>query len=337
MPAAALVVLNYEGRDLLDVALPSMLAQDHPDFEVILVDDGSRDDSVAHVRERWPEVRVVALERNVGVTAAMNRGLAATDAAFVALLNNDVELDAGWLAATIAVLDGDPSCAAATGKMLRFDRRDVIDAAGDLYLASGAALNRGAGEPDDGRFDVPEEVFGGCAGATLYRGAALADVGPFDEALVAYLEDVDWSLRARLRGWTVRYTPDARCYHMGGATTGRRPGRFAMLQRRNHLVLVAKNWPRHQLLSFGWLVVAYQLVWLLASVRDRRGVEHVRAWAAFARALPAVLTKRRGIQSSLRIAPPELNRAMHLGLPSSRAAVLALELAPEVARRPRRV
>lgn len=329
----AVVVLNYEGRELLDVVLPSILAQTYGDFDVIVVDDASTDGSAAYVSGRWPQAHVVALERNVGVTAAMNRGVDASDAELVALLNNDLELDRDWLAQMVAALDADPRRAAVTGKLLRFDRRDVIDATGDMLVPSGAALNRGAGEVDRGQYDASTEVFSACGGAALYRASALREVGPFDEALVAYLEDVDWGFRARLQGWTAGYVPGAVAFHMGGATTSRRRGLFGRLQRRNHLAVLLKDHPRP--LSALPLALLYQLAWLGASVRDGMAIEHLRAWSGLARMLPGVMRRRRAVQARRRVPASEIDRALRLELPSGRLERVAIQLAPDVVRRRR--
>ncbi len=332
MASVAAVVLNYEGRELLDVVLPSLLAQTARGVEVIVVDDASRDGSVAHVRDTWPQVRVVALERNVGVTAAMNRGMAAAgDAEYVALLNNDLELDRGWIAAAAAALDADPRLGSVTGKMLRYDDRSMIDATGDMLLPSGAALNRGAGERDHGQYGDADEVFSACGGAAMYRRAALEAVGPFDEALVAYLEDVDWGYRSRLQGWTAGYVPGAVCFHMGGATTSRRKGLFGRLQRRNHLAVLLKDDPRP--LKRLPLALLYQLAWFAASVRDGMAVEHLRAWGMLARMLPGILRRRRAVQATRRVPVAELERAQRLGLPPGRADAVLIQLAPDVMRR----
>src|SRR5436190_24280141 len=216
-PSVTALVLSYNGRELLDVALPTLLAQTYPDLAVTVIDNGSTDGTGGYVRERWPEVEVLRLESNIGVAAALNRGIEGADGELVALLNNDIELEPPWLARLVDDLKQHPQAASASGKMLRFDQRDVIDAAGDGMRWSGAGFGRGVGELDRGQYDRAEEVFSACAGAALYRRAALYDVGPFDEDFFAYLEDVDWGLRSQLRGFTSRYVPGAVAYHMRGA------------------------------------------------------------------------------------------------------------------------
>ena len=242
-PSVSALVLNYDGRALLDTALPSLLAQRYLNVTITVIDNGSSDGSAAYVRERWPAIEVLELPVNVGVAAALNRGVEVARGDLVALLNNDIELEPEWLEELVAALGEHPGAASASGKLLRFYDREVIDAAGDGLRWSGAAFNRGGGERDEGQYDRPDEVLTACAGAALYRREALAEVGPFDEDFFAYLEDVDWGLRAQLLGYSSRYVPAAVGYHMRGATTGKQKPRYRLPQRRNQLWLLLKNYP----------------------------------------------------------------------------------------------
>jgi GT2 family glycosyltransferase len=331
-PSVTLVVPTFNGRELLTATLPSVLDQG---AEVVVVDDGSSDGTADWLRAQWPAVRVVELGENVGVAAAFNRGIAATTTEFVALLNNDVELAPRWLEPLLAALHAHPGAASATGKLLRYDDRERLDAAGDVLLRSAAVINRGAGELDRGQYDRAEAVFGACAGAALYRRSALDAVGPFDERYFAYLEDVDWAMRAQLHGFGARYEPAAVGFHMGGATTRRRPGFYGRLQQRNQLLLVAKTFPAGTLARHGWRIAATQVVSLAASAREGVLREHLGAWGEAARMLPAALRSRRALQRERRVPVREVERLMAAGVPAqlSRPLRVLFELAPGVARR----
>ncbi|HUR86505.1 MAG TPA: glycosyltransferase family 2 protein [Solirubrobacteraceae bacterium] len=334
MPDASvtLVVLSYNGRDLLAATLASVLSQAGT---ALVVDNGSDDGTAGWLRATWPQVRVLELPENVGVAAALNRAIAATSTEFVALLNNDVELAPGWLDPLLATLVAHPEAASATGKLLRYDDRERLDAAGDVLLRSAAVINRGAGELDRGQYDRPEAVFGACAGAALYRRAAFDTVGPFDETYFAYLEDVDWSMRAQLAGFAARYEPAAVGFHMGGATTRRKPGFYGRLQRRNQLLLVAKTFPAGTLARHGWRIAGTQLVSLASSAREGELRSHASALGEAARMLPAALRRRRALQRRRRAPVREVERMMAAGVPSelSRPLRVLFELAPGVARR----
>ncbi len=309
-PAVTAIVLNYNGRELLDVILPSLAAQTYPNLAVTVLDNGSSDGSPELVRERWPDVRVIALPHNVGVAAALNRGLETVQTELVALLNNDIELDPGWLEELVAHLETHPEAASASGKLLRFNSRDVIDAAGDGMRWSSAAFNRGSGEVDRGQFDRPEPVFSACAGAALYRRSAFDDVGLFDEDFFAYLEDVDWSLRAQLRGYASRYVPGAVAYHMRGATTSGSLNRYRVMQRRNQIWLVVKNYPLGAMLRRAPGILLLNAGLALQDARQGGLGGTLRGWWAALRGLPTMLRKRRDVQRARRAGLAQLDEVV---------------------------
>lgn len=308
---ACVAILNYDGRALLDAMMPTVFAQRGAEFEVVVVDNGSSDGSVEHIRREWPQVRVVALERNVGVTAALNAMVrAAGDAEYVALLNNDLELEPDWLALLVATLDAHPHAAAAAGKLLRQSARDVIDRAGDEVHWSGACFGRGAGQRDRGQFERAEEVFAVGGAAAVYRRTAFERVGLFDEDLFAYLEDVDWGFRARLAGYEARYEPRAVGYHRGGATLGEINPFSLYHLRRNVVWLVAKNWPGRSLVRHAPAVLGFHVVALALALRSRSLRIVLRAYVDALRGLPRALGKRRAVQRSRAIEPAALERVM---------------------------
>ena len=304
------IVLTYDGRELLETLLPSLAAQEFADVRTVVVDNGSSDGTAAWLATDWPQFEVLALPENVGVAAALNRGMERVDSELVALLNNDLELEPRWLGALVSALDAHPTAASATGKMLSFYERSVFDGAGDLLMWSGAATHRGMGEPDDGRYDTPAAVFSPCAGAAVYRRAAFTAVGPFDEAFFAYQEDIDWGLRAQLAGWTARYEPAAVAYHMGGATTRRQWGYYNTLQRRNQVLVVLKNYPGRALLRHATKIVSYQGGWLVASAQEGNLRRHLGALGQVIAALPRLAHQRRAVQRSRRVPLAYLDTVM---------------------------
>lgn len=308
-----LAVLNYNGRELLERTLSSVVGQRGAEASVLVLDNGSSDDSRRYLEREWPQVRVVVLEHNVGVAAALNRCVQEAQTEYVALLNNDVELDPGWLENLLAPLEDDPAVVSASGKMLRWDRRDVIDTAGDTMRWSGAVVNRGRGELDRGQYDIAGPVLSACAGAALYRRRAFEEVGPFDEDFWSYLEDVDWGFRALLAGFQSRYEPGALAFHMGGATTGREWRRYAPVQRRNLFLLVLKDYPAGALLRHGPQVAVFAFLQALASIRDGIAREHARALGQVVRGLRRTLRKRREIQRGRRVGVAELDGLMARG------------------------
>lgn len=296
------VVLTLDGRELLERMLRTLVAQDDEHLRVIVLDDGSSDGTPEWLRREWPQVEVFVNETNIGVARSFNRAVEiARGSDYLALLNNDLELAPDYVSRVVAALEAHPEAASANGKMRRARDRAVLDGAGDQLMWSSITTRRGWGEPDRGQYDEPDEVFSACGGAAVYRMAAFDDVGGFDEDFFAYMEDIDWGFRAQLRGWTARYVPEAEVFHVGGATTSRKAGFYARLQRRNTLLVIVKDYPGGALLRHLPRIVVHHVRWLLASMREGSGRDHLAAWGGALALLPVALRKRRAIQSGRRV------------------------------------
>jgi GT2 family glycosyltransferase len=301
-PQLTVAVLSYDGRHLLETILPSLARQRFRDFEVVVVDNGSSDDTVAWLRAQWPDVEVVSLPENVGVTAALNVCAHAGRGALVALLNNDLELDRDCLGELVAALREHPEAGWAGAKLRDYEHRDTLDGAGDVFTWAATGGRRGHGERDAGQYDEPRAIFGACGGAAVYRRAALAQVGEFDEDFFAFYEDVDWNLRAQLAGLSCRYVPSAVVYHMGSATIGRGLSDFTRYHLwRNTLWIIAKDLPARTLVRHAPQLLLGQLVNLAVAVRDRKLGVWLRVWRDGLRGLPRMLRKRREVQARRRI------------------------------------
>ena len=291
----AVVIPTWNGRALLEGALASLGEQTYRDFSVIVVDNGSTDGTADAVR--GDGVEVVALPTNRGFAAAVNAGVAAAGGAeFVALLNNDMELDPGWLAELVAALDASPGAGSAASKLRMLREPGVLDGAGDLVTWYGATWRRGHGEPDRGQYDTAGVVASPCAGAALYRRTALDEVGSFDERFFAYLEDADWGLRAQLAGWPCLWVPAAVAYHLGGATSRRMGDLETELIARNTLALVVKSFPAARLALWSPLIAAYQAYALARAVRAGTWRAVLRGWAGGVRQLPGTVRARREVR-----------------------------------------
>ena len=300
-PTVTAIVPSWNGRELLDVVVPSLERQTFDDLEIVVVDNGSTDGTAAHVREHWPHVKLIELGENAGFAAAVNRAARESDAEFVAVLNNDLELEPDWLAEMVVALRAHPDAASATGKMLDYERRTVIDDAGDQTSWYGASVPRGRGEEDRGQYDEPEPIFSACAGAALYRAAAFRELGGFDERFFAYAEDVDLGFRAQLAGYTCRYVPAARSYHMGQATSDRVPLLSRYLFWRNTLLLVAKNWPAAAFARHGHRLALLVAKNLVASIRGGWFPALARGTLDAFKRMPDALRARREIQRRRRV------------------------------------
>jgi GT2 family glycosyltransferase len=307
VPLLTVTVLSYDGRHLLETILPSLAAQRFRDFEVVVVDNGSRDDTEAWLGEHWPEIDVVSLPENVGVTAALNVCARAGRGELVGLFNNDLELEPDCLGEMVSALRAHPETGWVGAKLRDFEQRELFDGAGDVFTWAGTGGRRGHGEPDRGQYDTPREIFGACGGAAIYRRSAFAAVGEFDEDFFAFYEDVDWNLRAQLAGLGCRYVPTAVVYHMGSATIGRGLSDFTRYHLwRNGLWIIAKDLPAGALLRHAHQLALGQAVNLAVAIRDRKLGIWLRVWRDAVRGLPRVLRKRRDVQARRRIGLREL-------------------------------
>jgi GT2 family glycosyltransferase len=310
-PLLTVAVLSYDGRHLLEVIMPSLTRQSFRDFEVVVVDNGSRDDTAPWLREQWPEVEIVSLAQNIGVTAALNVCARSGRGELVGLFNNDLELDTNCLGELVSALNAHPEAGWAAAKLMDFEQRDVIDGAGDVFTWAATGGRRGHGERDRGQYDEPRAIFGACGGAALYRRSVLARVGDFDEDFFAFYEDVDWNLRAQLAGFSCRYVPSAVVYHMGSATIGRGLSDFTRYHLwRNTLWIIAKDLPAGALVRHAHQLLLGQLVNLAVALRDGKLAIWLRVWRDALRGLPGALRKRREVQARRRIGLRELENVV---------------------------
>ncbi|HEU4656977.1 MAG TPA: glycosyltransferase family 2 protein [Capillimicrobium sp.] len=291
-PAVAAVVPNWNGARWLPGCLASLRAQRRPFDAIVVVDNGSTDGSADGLGD---DVRVVRLGENRGFAAAANAGVAAARAAgtdLVALVNSDVELEPDWLERVVAAIEGaGPGVAAVACKMVSLRDPSLLDDTGDVLRRDGVCEQRGRGRRDDGRWDAPGEIFAACAGAALYRRAAVEAVGGFDERLFSYLEDVDLGLRLRLAGWRAVYEPVV-ARHAGGGSSAQLARPVSGWVARNTLLLVAKAFP----LRWAGPVLYRQAAWLVAAARGGTLRAHLGGLAAALPLLPAMLRERRALR-----------------------------------------
>ncbi len=249
-PIVSVVVVNWNGKHLLEECLGSLTAQSTADVEIILVDNGSRDGSAEFVRQRFPGVRLVCLPDNTGFAAGNNAGIRIAGGRYIALLNNDTKADPGWLPNLLKETAASP---ASTGmwacKILSYDNPDVIDNVGLLLYPDGLGRGKGRLEKDAGQYDTPGEAFfpSGCAG--LYRREMLDEIGLFDEEFFAYADDVDIGLRARTAGWNCRYVPAAKVYHKYSSSSDAYSPFKAFLVERNRIWILLKYYPVEMILA----------------------------------------------------------------------------------------
>ncbi len=243
MYEVSVIIPNYNGKAYLAKVLKSLKKQTFPDFETILVDNGSTDGSIAYVEKAHPKTRIISLPENFGFSRAVNEGIRASASPYVILLNNDTEADPGFVEQLVLAIRRHPKAFSCQARMLQMKERDRLDGAGDLYCAFGWAYARGKGRPAVA-YAREEKVFSCCAGAAVYRRDLLMELGLFDEEHFAYLEDMDIGYRARIAGYENWYAPEALVCHLGSGTSGSRYNQFKVrYSSRNNLYMIRKNMP----------------------------------------------------------------------------------------------
>ena len=246
MSKVTIIIPNYNGAAFIKNCIDSLKHQTFNDFELIVVDNGSYDESKEYLRElelyeKNLDIKVIYLDENLGFAGGVNVGLYACNSEYVILLNNDTEVFNDYVEKLVNAIEKSKKIFAINPLMINAHDKRLVDDAGDGYSLLGWGYQIGVGEPV-GDFKKKKTVFSACGGAAIYRKSILDEIGYFDEMHFAYLEDMDLSFRARLFGYIIGFEPAARVYHLGSATSGSKYNSFKVrLAARNNIYLIYKN------------------------------------------------------------------------------------------------
>lgn len=267
----AIVILNWNGKSMLEHFLPSVLKYSLLDAEgeagwqtpheepleltsqVIVADNGSTDGSVAFLKENYPEVPLVLLDRNYGFAEGYNRALAQVEADYYVLLNSDVECTPHWIQPIINMMEREEKVAVAQPKLLMYDRRDTFEyagGAGGFIDAYGYPFCRGrlfnTLERDHGQYDDERDVFWASGAAMFVRADVWKELGGLDGDFFAHMEEIDFCWRVKNAGYRVRCCPRSVVYHVGGGTLPKSSPFKTQLNFRNNLSMLYKNLPENR-------------------------------------------------------------------------------------------
>lgn len=272
-----IVIPNYNGMKFVEECMESVLNQDAdtPPFKVLVVDNGSTDGSLEWLAERFPQstdvpvtastqsaavisdkmtgqpapVTILPQSANTGFCHAVNVGIEAADTPYVLLLNNDTKVKSNFIKSLYQAIEKKPDAFSVSAKMLMWDKPELLDDAGDRYCVLGWAYARGKGKPAN-QYNTPCRIFSACGGAAIYRRHIFNEIGLFDEAHFAYLEDLDIGYRAQIYGYHNYYEPTAEVIHYGSASSGSRYNEWKTgIAAANSVYVIAKNMP---LLQWIW-------------------------------------------------------------------------------------
>lgn len=254
MDKLAIVILNFNGEKLLPQFLPSVIAYSE-NCRIVVADNGSSDQSVKVLRDLFPTVEIIELERNFGFCGGYNRALKQLNASLYVLLNSDVEVTPGWLQPLTRLLDNDPSVAAVQPKILSHHHKDHFEyagAAGGFIDALGYPFCRGRVfdfiEKDEGQYDDTCQVFWASGACMMIRAEVYHTLGGLDETFFAHMEEIDLCWKIQRSGKKVYYTSLSKVYHVGGGTLSKSNPRKTYYNFQNGLKLIFKNMQASELL-----------------------------------------------------------------------------------------
>lgn len=270
---STIIIPNYNGAAYLENCLRSIEGER---ADIIVIDNGSNDNSCYIIRECFPQVRLVCFEENRGFCAAVNEGIRLAESKYVILLNNDTEAESGFVTALERAMEADGRLFAASAKLISMHDKKLADDAGDLYCALGWAYAVGKGKPESS-YNTPRRIFAACGGAAIYRRDILLRLGLFDENHFAYLEDIDIGYRAAIYGYHSAFVPSARVYHAGSASSGSRYNAFKVkLSAANSIYLIYKNMPLLQIvINFPFLLLGF-FIKIIFFIKKGFGKEYVQ-------------------------------------------------------------
>ena len=293
MTMISVVILNFNGKRYLDECLSALARQTYRDFEVIVVDNGSTDESVEHLKTNFPWAKIIRNEENLGFAGGTNSGIRNASGDYILTLNNDTRVEEQFIEQIIKpMFEKDVGMCAS--KMLFPDGR--INSTGICVSRSGAAWDRGMFEPDVEQYEVQEEVFGPCAGAALYRREMLDEIGLFDDDFFLYMEDVDLAFRGRLAGWKCVYVPEAVVYHHHGGTAGFGSDLSVYYGNRNIIWYAIKDFPTRLLIESLPFILARNLAVIPYYAMHGQGRVILKSKLDALLGIPGVLRKRQRVQ-----------------------------------------
>lgn len=289
---STVIIPNYNGMKFIENCMKALERETSTEFQVCVVDNGSTDGSKEWVEKNCPYARVISMGENTGFCGAVNEGIIKSKTPYVILLNNDTEVEYGFVKALENALEKEKKSFSVSAKMVDLYDKKILDGAGDLYCALGWAFALGKGKPVKGNYEKTQEIFSACGGAVIYRKEVLEDIGIFDPLHFAYLEDCDLGYRAQIFGYRNYYTPEAVVYHAGSGVSGSRHNEFKVnLSSGNSVYLIYKNMPFLQIvLNLPFLITGFLVKYLFFI---KKGLGH---------------TYRKGIMRGLRLCFSEEGR-----------------------------
>lgn len=320
-PLVSIIIPHWRGAEILLRALQSLHAHTSLPHEIIVVDNGCDDGSIALAQQRFPKINIVATGSNLGFASGCNAGLRAALGKYSVLFNNDAVATSRWLEPMFEMLEQYPEVAACQPKILSLLHEGYFDyagAAGGMMDFLGYPFCRGrifsSIEKDEGQYDEPAEIFWASGACCLLRQSVLAEIGLLDDAFFAHMEEIDLNWRMHLAGYRVMAVPESRVYHQAGSTLHAASPHKTYLNHRNGLFLLLKNYATLPLCFIFPLRLALEVIEaarLLALFRGQHAAMVLRAVVEVLWRLPELLRKRRRVREVCRVSHVAMRRTFY--------------------------
>lgn len=249
-PRVAVVILNWNGKVLLEQFLPSLGRSSYPNLELVVVDNGSTDHSVSFLQQQYPQIKTIILSENLGYAGGYNAALQQVEADYYILLNSDVEVSPGWVEPLIELMETHTNVAASQPKLLSFHHKNKFEyagASGGWIDSLGYPFARGRVlehcETDHGQYDKAAPIFWASGAAFCVRAKAFHEMNGFDASFFAHQEEIDLCWRLQRKGYQIYSCPQSVVWHVGGSTLPKGNSQKTFLNYRNNLWMLAKNLP----------------------------------------------------------------------------------------------
>jgi GT2 family glycosyltransferase len=298
----SILILNYNGKMLLKQCLGSIFCQNYSNFEVILADNNSSDDSISWTRENYPQAKIIEYESNFGFAGGNNRALQHAKGEWIFFLNNDAFLEKNCLGILAErIKNRKLEQLAFAPLMLKSESANFVDSAGDILYPWGYAYRYENTMASEQKFSEDREIAAACCGAAVFNKDLLMRLQGFDDDFFLYYEDVDLSLRARHSGAKIQLVPNAKVFHKGSATIGKKNASTLYYIDRNRFWTKLKNFPLVTLIKYA----PHSLICSLLSLAlwTRRGFFLIWLKSRFdmLRKMPKMLKKRKKIFANSKI------------------------------------
>ncbi len=246
MPCVYVLILNWNGKELMIDSLSSYLENDYPNFKMVMIDNGSTDDSVEYVKRNFPGVIILQNAKNLGYSGGFNVGLDyafnRNNADYVLISNNDVKADKKVISELIKVAETDEKIGFVTGKVYYYDHPSILQTVGkknDPVRWNGGDI--GVREEDKGQYneiserDFADDIF------TLVRRNLYKEIGGYDTTFFLQCEEYDWQAKAKKKGYRIMFTPFAKIWHKDSMTLGKTSSLKAYYNARNPMLVILKH------------------------------------------------------------------------------------------------